>query len=102
MSSKVPVTGVRNIFPVKRKIRADPRFEEGFEEAHGFGPGERWHGILELSLDAHELPGGDNKRQVGAFGEQLAEPLVAAHSSIIEEVRGFIKLKPGENNLTSD
>ena len=35
-------------------------------------------------------------------GEQLAEPLVAAHSSIIEEVRGFIKLKPGENNLTSD
>lgn len=32
MSSKVPVNGIRNIFNVKKKIRADPRFESGFEE----------------------------------------------------------------------
>lgn len=32
LSSKVPVTGVRNIFNVKKKVCADPRFENGFEE----------------------------------------------------------------------
>ncbi|OQR79939.1 ribosomal RNA processing protein 36-like [Tropilaelaps mercedesae] len=32
VSSKLPVAGVRNIFNVKKKIRADPRFEAGFDE----------------------------------------------------------------------
>lgn len=32
ISSKVPVSGIRNIFHVKKKVRADPRFENGFEE----------------------------------------------------------------------
>ncbi|XP_018497527.1 ribosomal RNA processing protein 36 homolog [Galendromus occidentalis] len=32
ISSKIPVSGARNIFAVKKKVRADPRFEEGFDE----------------------------------------------------------------------
>lgn len=32
ISSKIPVSGVKNIFAVKKKVRADPRFEEGFDE----------------------------------------------------------------------
>ncbi|XP_022690559.1 ribosomal RNA processing protein 36 homolog [Varroa jacobsoni] len=32
ISSKNPVTGVKNIFNVKKKLCADPRFERGFEE----------------------------------------------------------------------
>jgi len=64
VSSKIPVSTSRNIFAVKKKIRADPRFEEGFDEVQPRNKIKAEHRVRQRERDYSFL---ENLRQKETF-----------------------------------